>query len=334
MRNGRIVVGVVMVVTASEQLRKGSLPQCAGDLRTCWRPRPACCGCSRCCRPGRDWTGPDLAERLGRDARGRCATTSSGCAALGYPVDADAGGGRRVPARRRRGAAAAAAGRRRGGRRRGRACAPRPAARSPGIEETSLRALAKLEQVLPSRLRHRVAALCTATVVAVPRHRSDGRRRRADRCSPAPAGTRERLRFDYVTHDGDASAARRSSRTGWSPAAGAGTWSAWDVDRGDWRTFRVDRITPRPPTGPRFAPRAFPEERRRGVRPARRRRGDLGSTARRCGCTRPPPRSGGGGRTRGGRLQPEAGGTCVLEVGSDTSHSSRCTSACWTSTSR
>ncbi len=33
-----------------------------------------------------------------------------------------------------------------------------------GIEETSLRALAKLHQVLPSRLRHRVAAVESATV--------------------------------------------------------------------------------------------------------------------------------------------------------------------------
>jgi predicted DNA-binding transcriptional regulator YafY len=33
---------------------------------------------------------------------------------------------------------------------------------------------------------------------------------------------------------------------------------AWDVPRGDWRTFRVDRIESRTPTGPRFAPRESP----------------------------------------------------------------------------
>ena len=32
----------------------------------------------------------------------------------------------------------------------------------------------------------------------------------------------------------------------------------WDVDRADWRFFRLDRITPRTPPGPRFAPRALP----------------------------------------------------------------------------
>jgi predicted DNA-binding transcriptional regulator YafY len=34
---------------------------------------------------------------------------------------------------------------------------------------------------------------------------------------------------------------------------------AWDVDRDDWRTFRIDRLSPRTPTGPRFKPRAAPD---------------------------------------------------------------------------
>ena len=34
---------------------------------------------------------------------------------------------------------------------------------------------------------------------------------------------------------------------------------AWDVDRADWRTFRLDRLTPRTPTGPRFTPRPAPD---------------------------------------------------------------------------
>jgi predicted DNA-binding transcriptional regulator YafY len=35
---------------------------------------------------------------------------------------------------------------------------------------------------------------------------------------------------------------------------------AWDVDRDAWRTFRVDRIEPQTPTGPRFTPRALPPD--------------------------------------------------------------------------
>ena len=34
---------------------------------------------------------------------------------------------------------------------------------------------------------------------------------------------------------------------------------AWDVDREDWRTYRVDRMRPRIPTGPRFTPRPPPD---------------------------------------------------------------------------
>ena len=33
---------------------------------------------------------------------------------------------------------------------------------------------------------------------------------------------------------------------------------AWDLDRADWRTFRVDRVRPRTPTGRRFTPRELP----------------------------------------------------------------------------
>ena len=33
----------------------------------------------------------------------------------------------------------------------------------------------------------------------------------------------------------------------------------WDVDRGDWRTFRVDRMRLKVPNGPRFVPRELPE---------------------------------------------------------------------------
>lgn len=80
-----------------------------------------------------------------------------------------------------------------------------------GIEETSLRALAKLEQSLPSRLRHRVDALRAATVSAagggptVGADRADWRTFRADRIRPrVPTGPRFTLREppggDAVAH--------------------------------------------------------------------------------------------------------------------------------------
>jgi predicted DNA-binding transcriptional regulator YafY len=126
-----------------------------------------------------------------------------------------------------------------------------------GIEETSVRALAKLEQVLPTRLRHRVNALQSYTVPVPP-----------DRPGPtvdpavltllaAACRDAERVRFDYRGHDG--SATIRSVEPHRLVSWGRRWYLvAWDVDRQDWRTFRVDRITPRTPTGPRFAAREGP----------------------------------------------------------------------------
>ena len=67
------------------------------------------------------------------------------------------------------------------------------------------------------------------------------------------------MRFDYTSHDGTASVRavepHRLVHTGrrWYLVA-------WDVDRGQWRTFRVDRLTPRTPSGPRFTPRTPPDD--------------------------------------------------------------------------
>ncbi|RIQ22266.1 WYL domain-containing protein [Jiangella rhizosphaerae] len=118
-----------------------------------------------------------------------------------------------------------------------------------------MRALAKLEQVLPSRLRHRVAALSSATVPLPVGGPSVG----ADVLTAIAATVRdhERLRFDYVGHDGGSS--RREVEPHRLVNRGRRWYLvAWDVDRSDWRTFRVDRMTPTIPTGPRFAPREAP----------------------------------------------------------------------------
>ncbi|MFJ1730338.1 helix-turn-helix transcriptional regulator [Streptomyces sp. NPDC088254] len=64
---------------------------------------------------------------------------------------------------------------------------------------------------------------------------------------------REQLRFDYASPRHGRS--RRSAEPH-SPVGFDRHWYliAWDTDRTDWRTFRVDRLTPRTPTGPRFSP--------------------------------------------------------------------------------
>ncbi|MEV0757463.1 YafY family protein [Streptosporangium sp. NPDC050280] len=127
-----------------------------------------------------------------------------------------------------------------------------------GIEETSVRALAKLEQVLPSRLRHRVNALQTY-VEPVPAD-SPGPVVDPEVLTVLAAACRdgERVRFDYRAHDGSASVriVEPHRLVAWGRR-----WYlvAWDVDRQDWRTFRMDRVEPRTPTGPRFPPREPPE---------------------------------------------------------------------------
>lgn len=214
----------------------------------------------------RDWTGAELAERLSVSTR-TVRNDVERLRNLGYPVHGTRGavGGYRLGA----GAAlpplllddeeAVAV-----------AIGLRTAAGGTitGVEETSLRALAKLEQVLPARLRHRVNTL-QRYAIAVPR---DDRSPRvdADTLSVLAAACRdhERLRFDYRSHDDSAS---RREVEPYRLVNWGRRWYlvAFDVERADWRTFRVDRLHPRPPTGPRFAPRELPEEAvdqvRRGV---------------------------------------------------------------------
>jgi predicted DNA-binding transcriptional regulator YafY len=203
-----------------------------------------------------DWTGAELAERLGVSGR-TVRTDIDRLRGLGYPVDATRGsvGGYRLGA----GAAlpplllddeeavAVAVGLR-----------VTAGGGVAGIEETSLRALAKLEQVLPSRLRRRVGAVQSYTVT-VP---ADGP---APSVDPALLSTlaaacrdHETLRMDYRDHGGAASlrVVQPHRLVNWGRR-----WYlvAWDTARSDWRTFRVDRIEPRTPTGPRFTPRELPD---------------------------------------------------------------------------
>jgi predicted DNA-binding transcriptional regulator YafY len=124
-----------------------------------------------------------------------------------------------------------------------------------GIEEASVRALAKLQQVLPSRLRRRVAALHSSIEPVA----STGPTIDAETLTIIAGACRdyEMLRFDYHNHDGVAS--RREAEPHRLVHTGRRWYlAAWDVARDDWRTFRVDRIQPGLSTGSRFRPRKPP----------------------------------------------------------------------------
>lgn len=195
----------------------------------------------------RDWPGGTLADRLGVSSR-TVRRDVDRLRELGYPVQATKGpeGGYRLGA----GAelppllfdadqAVAVA------------VALQTATTSvDGIEEASLRALATVRQVMPARLRHRVDAL---RVTSVSRS-ADLPRVDADLLLTVGGAVRaqEVLRFDYK---GDPRRCEPHHLVMWG-----GRWYlvGWDVDRDDWRTFRVDRLTPRTPNGPRFTPRELP----------------------------------------------------------------------------
>ncbi|MEU5875795.1 WYL domain-containing protein [Glycomyces sp. NPDC047369] len=193
-----------------------------------------------------DWTGPALADRLGASER-TVRRDVDRLRELGYRITAVRGphGGYRLEP----GSAlppllfddeqAVAL-----------AVALRTAAGT-GMEDAAALALATVRQVLPPRLRRRVDAVQVAAVPRGPR--------------PAPVDTdvllalaagvrdREELRFDY----GDKGTRRTQPH---HLAVWNDRWYlvAWDLDRDDWRVFRVDRITPRTPAGPRFTPRPLP----------------------------------------------------------------------------
>ncbi|MEV0974319.1 helix-turn-helix transcriptional regulator [Microtetraspora glauca] len=124
-----------------------------------------------------------------------------------------------------------------------------------GIQETSVRALAKLEQVLPSRLRHRVGDLRSVTVpLAGPATAVDPAVLTA---IAAAVRHRESLRFDYRSHNGTED--RRTAEPYRLVNSGRRWYLvAWDAGRDDWRTFRVDRLRLLTPNGPRFTPREPP----------------------------------------------------------------------------
>ena len=201
----------------------------------------------------RDWSGPELAERL-EVSRRTVRRDIERLRGLGYPVESVTG-----PAGRYR-------------LRAGTAMPPllldeqeaiaiavglRTAARASvaGIEETSVRALVKLEQVLPAHLRRRVAALGTATIAPAatgpmvdPQHLTTI----ASCCRDYDC-----LRFDYTSRDGTKT--RRELEPHSLVNLGRRWYVVgWDRGREDWRTFRIDRLSRPAAMGVAFKPRTLP----------------------------------------------------------------------------
>ena len=201
----------------------------------------------------RDWPGSELADRL-EVSRRTIRRDVERLRDLGYPVESLTGpaGGYRLRA--------------------GTAMPPllldddeaiaiavglRTAARASvtGIEETAVRALVKLEQVLPTHLRRRVRALGSATIAPTvggptvdPQHLT---------VIAAACRDTECVRFAYTSREGTES--RREVEPHSLVNLGRRWYLvAWDRGREDWRTFRVDRLARPASSGVRFAPRGLP----------------------------------------------------------------------------
>jgi predicted DNA-binding transcriptional regulator YafY len=202
----------------------------------------------------RDWTGGELADRLGVGLR-TVRRDIDRLRDLGYPVDAAPGvaGGYRLgvgaglpPLLLDDEEAVAVA----------ISLHTATTGSVAGLEESALRALTKLQQTLPSRLRHRISAFHATTVPLT----GPGR----DQADPelltaiaAACRDQRRLRLRYPGRDGVRVRDVEPHRLVHTPRR----WYllAWDTGPGDWRTFRVDRV--QPPLGPpgaRFTPRPLP----------------------------------------------------------------------------
>ena len=202
----------------------------------------------------RHWSGAELAERLGVSAR-TVRRDVDRLRELGYPVEAVPGvdGGYQLAAGAHLPplvvdddeAVALAIGLR-----------AAAGASIEGIEETTLRVMAKLEQILPDHVRRRVDALnanveslrWTPTAVVPPA--SLGLLAQACR-------DREEVRFDYTRRDGETSA-RLVQPVQLVSVGHRWYLVAWDVRRIEWRTFRIDRMAEPRLGGVRFEPREPP----------------------------------------------------------------------------
>ncbi len=203
---------------------------------------------------GSVWTGPQLAARLG--VTPRCIRRDvERLRELGYPVQAaqGVGGGYRLGA--------------------GKALPPllledeeavavavslRLAAGGTvaGASEAALRTLAKLDAVTPPRLRAEIRAITGATETVL----AGGTTVDGDVLLRLARACRDtvRVRFSYAARSGTESARVVEP---YRLVATGRRWYllAWDIDRADWRTFRLDRMTDVTPTTLRFRPREHPD---------------------------------------------------------------------------
>lgn len=129
------------------------------------------------------------------------------------------------------------------------------------VAESSVRALAKVVQVMPPRLRRRVEAIRAMTVAAAWTDGAPGTTLDPSALTMIALACRdsERLHFSYTAADG------RQSERQVEPHRLVSLGRRWylvayDLTRQDWRSFRIDRLTGPRSDGYRFRPRELPTD--------------------------------------------------------------------------
>lgn len=123
------------------------------------------------------------------------------------------------------------------------------------LDEAAARALTTVKQVMPSRLRHLVEGF---------QFTDTGGSTRVDPAvlGEVSAATRDHriLRFGYGENGGEDWSVPPKRVEPYAVIAVRGRWYlvAWDLDKADWRIYRLDRMTPKPPAGAAFMPRTIP----------------------------------------------------------------------------
>jgi predicted DNA-binding transcriptional regulator YafY len=179
-----------------------------------------------------------------------------------------------------------------------------------GLGEDAVRALTKLDQVLPPRLRSEVAALSESIDVSPTRAYPVD----ADVLRSLARAVRDGLRveFGYTTHEGRGGIRRVEP---YRVLAVERRWylHAFDLDRDDWRTFRLDRITEVTPSTLRFTPREAPDS----LEAARRARGYSPGPEVRIRFAAEPERLREWVPPGNGTIEPDGDGACVLVTRGD-----------------
>ena len=130
------------------------------------------------------------------------------------------------------------------------------------IAEAAARALAKVTQVMPSRLRRRAEAVAAMTESATWERPGQATAISPDVLASTALACRdtERLRFAYTAANGERTE-RHVEPHRLVTLDRRWYLVAYDLTRNDWRSFRLDRVQDVPrPAGARFRPRVLPAE--------------------------------------------------------------------------